>query len=206
VVRIDLEGPVPATWSMLGLLVGVHAASGWTALGRLSLLEAYVWSRPAWLRIASGGQTAELVEAGQLWRLGTSVLVHADLLHLTFNLVSLYALGRLLEPWIGSVRLVGLFVIGGGLASVASQLAGVLQSDGASGGIFAMLGLAGAVVLRWRGRLAPDDATIVAPLWALTALNLVLSVVVPQIDAVAHFGGWLVGLGLGLPMRRPMGS
>ncbi len=197
-LAIDLERPLPGTWSIVAALSLVHLTTGMLARGRLSVLEALVLGRPDWLRIAAGGQTAELVQGGQLWRLVTSVFVHVDLLHLVLNGLAVLAVGRVLEPWFGASRMVGWFVLGGTLASGASHVTGAAQSDGASGGAFALLGVALMVGIRWKSRLEEQDARILGPvLQGLAILNLVLSFVVPGIDAVAHVAGLLVGSSMG---------
>lgn len=175
----------------------------WTAvvdwrLGFVTLPEGLLYARDVRFRVSAGGQSGSLVWAGQVWRLWTSVLLHADLLHLGVNLVALYGLGRLLEPWVGTLRWLAWFTVGGLFASGVSLLAQVPQSDGASGGAFTLLGAA--VVLGWelRKRLPHDDRKLMGPwLWGFLALNLVLSVAIPSIDVVGHLGGLLTGLLLG---------
>lgn len=191
--------PAPYTWMLLLAMSCVHLAGMVSGQGRLGFMSSLLAERPRWLRIAMGGQAAELVDAGQIWRLATSVWVHADALHLLLNLVGLLALGSILEPWIGGRRLLGWFALGGVGASLASHLSGVAQSDGASGGAFAWLGAAIVMGWRWREELDPRDARIMGPgLWTVTAANVLLSLFVPRIDAVAHIAGLLVGVLLGV--------
>lgn len=191
-------------------LAAVHAASGlwmWSS-GDAGLLEAVAGGRSIPFRVAVGGQYGPLVRGGEWWRLCTSVLLHADGLHLLVNGVALVALGRLLEPWVGSVRWLAWFALGGLGGSLLSHASGVLQSDGASGGAFALLGAA--VVLGWRSRaqLEPEDRRLYGPiLWGFLILNLVLSLVLPFVDAAGHVGGLMVGLLAGwLPGHRAVRS
>lgn len=188
----------------MGLLVAVHAVTAvveWRA-GFAPLRDALVLERDLRFRVAVGGQYQPLVAAGEVWRLWTSVLLHVDLVHLTLNVAALYGLGRLLEPWVGGLRLLAWFLVGGLTGSMVAYLAQVGQSDGASGGAFALLGAA--VVLGWdlRDRLPGADRRVVGPwLWALLALNLGLSFAVPSVDASAHLGG----LGMGLVLAGGIG-
>ena len=178
------------------MLVAVHVGSGlWLWAHGVDPFHAFVWSRPLGDRVAVGGRYRVLVDSGQVWRLATGALLHVDLGHLLVNVAAVVGLGRLLEPWLGPARSLGLFALGGLTGAVAAQLAGVVESDGASGAAFAWLGAA--VVWGARYRRAPGfaDAHTVGPvLWWMLGLNLVLSVVLPFIDLVAHLGGLSAGL------------
>ncbi|MBW1877436.1 MAG: rhomboid family intramembrane serine protease [Deltaproteobacteria bacterium] len=198
---IDWAAPLRATWALVALMTAVHLVSGlaWWMAGRGGLLEVLVLGREIGFRVAAGGQYHPLIVGGDVWRLYTSVFLHADGLHLLVNGVALLALGRILEPWLGARRFTALFLAGGFAGSVMSQLVQVSQSDGASGGAFALLGLA--VVLGWRerGALSEDDRRLLGPiLQGFLLLNVVLSLVLPFVDAAGHLGGLALGVVLGL--------
>jgi membrane associated rhomboid family serine protease len=57
----------------------------------------------------------------QLWRLVTSVLPHADPLHLIFNLIWTWRFGKAVEKWMGSLRFAG-FVVAAAAGPMAAQL------------------------------------------------------------------------------------
>ena len=164
----------------------------------MGLFWAIVFDRSVQMRVTAGGQYAPLIEDGQWWRLVRSLWLHADLAHVAVNALAIVVLGRLLEPWIGSVRLVWWFVLGGVGGSIASHLMGLTQSDGASGGAFALLGALGVLGWRMRARLGSEDR-VLATRWipGLAIANLVLSVLLPFVDVVGHLGGLSVGLALG---------
>lgn len=204
-LRLDFDAPVPATWALVVLVVAVHFVGGLyqATRGFDTVAEALIWPRSDRLRLALGGQDAGMISAGDAHQLWTSVLVHTDLLHLTTNAIALFALGRLLEPLIGGRRVWAWFWLGGVMGSLSSWGAGTPQSDGASGGAFALLGVALVVGSELRPKLVPEDARLVGPvLWGFTALNLVLSVVLPFVDLVAHLGGLMAGLLLGGAIGR----
>ncbi len=205
-LAIDLDHRLPAARLLALGLVVVHAISAlliWEA-GREPLLDALFLPRLPGARVFVGGQLAALIDAGQVWRLATSVLLHVDALHLLLNAVAIATLGRLIEPWVGGLRLWAWFAWGGVGGSLASHLAGVRQSDGASGGAFALLGAAIVLGWRWRHRLDAADRRLMGPiLWGFLAVNLLASVLVPAIDAVGHLGGLLVGFAVAwIPARR----
>jgi len=182
-------------------MVAVHLVSAlvWWSMGREDLWRALLLGREVGFRVVAGGQYRPLVVDGEVWRLYTSVFLHADGLHLLVNAVALLALGRILEPWLGARRFAAWFLAGGFAGSVTSQLAQVSQSDGASGGAFALLGVA--VVLGWREReaLPPEDRRLLGPiLQGFLLLNLVLSFALPFVDAAGHVGGLVLGLVFGL--------
>ncbi len=96
------------------------------------------------------------LRTGFIWALGTYSLLHADILHLIFNLISIFFIGRILEQSMGRTRLLQLY--GGGvlmgavfwliLKAVHYQMASdfvasrVAQTSlvGASAGAFAIIG------------------------------------------------------------------
>jgi len=158
-------------------------------------MENLLLDRASLFRRSVGGQTLRAVESGEVWRLASSVLLHVDVWHLGFNVLALWALGRMLEPIVGSRRMIAWCALGGVSGSLASHYAGVLRSDGASGAAFALLGAA--VVVGWRHRQewqGWDRRLFGEALWVLVILNLVLGVLVPSVDGVAHVGGLVAGL------------
>ena len=78
---------------------------------------------------------------GEWYRLVTSGFLHASLIHIGFNMLLLFFLGRLLEPAIGTPRFVALYfasLLGGSFGAL------LLEPDaltlGASGAIFGVFG------------------------------------------------------------------
>src|SRR5438034_11831986 len=55
---------------------------------------------------------------GEVWRLVTPLLLHADLWHLFFNMLALYLLGRRVEETYGSREFVAFYLAAGLFASV----------------------------------------------------------------------------------------
>jgi membrane associated rhomboid family serine protease len=184
----------------VGLLVVVHVG---TAIYLAGHGEGDGWqtlllSRSPRGRGIVGGQVLSLL-GREPWRLVSSVWLHADGLHLLVNAGSLWGMGRLLEPWVGPVRLVGWFAAGGLGGSLLSALLGLPRSDGASGAVFALLGAAVVLGLRHRAGLSPEDRTLYGPvLGGLLVANLVLSFLLPFVDASSHIGGLAAGMVAGL--------
>ena len=197
---VDWDKAIPATWGLVAVLVAIHVFGAWYEWhsDMAGFWDGLIFERDTRFRVSVGGQHAGLVQAGEPWRLWTSVLLHVDLLHLVMNSLALLSLGRLLEPWIGSARWMSWFILGGLSGSLASHYSGVIQSDGASGGAFALLGAVAVIGLRVRSRLDPREATLMGPvIWGFLVLNLALPIALPFIDGVGHIGGLVAGLFLG---------
>ena len=135
-----------------------------------------------------GGLFGPAVAEGDWWRLVSSGFVHVSLIHIGFNMLLLFFLGRLLEPALGTVRFVFLY-----FASLLAGSLGVMLLDpnvvsaGASGAIF---GLAGAAFVIARGR--GIDA-LAAEIGFLIVINLVFTLGVSGISVGAHVGGLIGG-------------
>jgi membrane associated rhomboid family serine protease len=126
-------------------------------------------------------------EGGEWYRNITSGFLHAGPLHLFLNMFVLYILGNILEPAIGSARLVGIYLVSLLSGSVGALL---LSPDdltvGASGAVY---GLMAATLLIARDRGVDQLASQIG-LWIV--INLVFTISVPGISIGGHLGG-LVG-------------
>ncbi|HEY4753172.1 MAG TPA: rhomboid family intramembrane serine protease, partial [Candidatus Limnocylindrales bacterium] len=146
-----------------------------------------------------------LVAAGELYRLFTVALVHAPLqqdpFHLIFNMYALWIAGPFIERMYGPWRLLvfyAVFVLGASLMSFAISTAPEDQfAVGASGGIFGLFGLLVAALAVHRPALGSTRG-LLGQLVALIGLNLLLGATTSGIDNMAHVGGLLTGLWIGL--------
>ncbi|HSF42261.1 MAG TPA: rhomboid family intramembrane serine protease, partial [Thermoanaerobaculia bacterium] len=153
--------------------------------------------------LAFGANSSVLVRDGEWFRLATGNLLHAGLFHLAVNLMSLLALGRILEPLLGKARFLVIF-LGSALAGAAgSALVGNhLLSVGASTGIAGLIGALGVAEQRW------PDFFGRRPSWKIW-LSLVFfwtllpGSIFPNIDNHAHVAGFLAGLLLALACTEP---
>jgi rhomboid protease GluP len=140
----------------------------------------------------------------QPWRLFSAMFVHFGILHIGFNMMALWDVGRALEQRLGSARFVLIFIGTGVLGFVASELWYSAQNEivptaGASGGLF---GLIAAFI----GYLyAQRD-----PAWKQFLVRVVIYAALFAyafpVNNAAHIGGALVGFPLGYLFykeRRP---
>lgn len=198
--QLDFNAPIPATKLLVAAMLVAHVAAAvmeWWG-GFEGLAEGLLYARDVRFRVSVGGQHSDMIWSGEAWRLWTSIFVHVDLLHLLLNVTALYALGRLVEPWIGGIRLWSWFTFGGALGGTLSWLAAVPMSDGASGGAFTLLAVALVIGSELRPQLIEEDARLLGPvLLGFTLLNLVLGFALPFVDGIAHLAGLFAGLLLG---------
>jgi membrane associated rhomboid family serine protease len=127
------------------------------------------------------------VAGGELYRLLTSAFLHYGPLHLVFNMWALYVVGPPLEAALGRLRYTALYLLSALGGSVLVFLLASLgaATAGASGAVF---GLFGAAFVVGR-RLRVDVRWIVA----LIVVNLVITVVAPNISWQGHLGGLVTG-------------
>ncbi|WP_311258256.1 rhomboid family intramembrane serine protease [Microbacterium sp. WCS2018Hpa-9] len=121
------------------------------------------------------------------WRLLTAVFVHGGFLHLALNMLALWMLGQSLEPILGRIRFLALYLISGLGGSVAvALLAPGTATVGASGAIF---GLMAALLIIGRHIGANVTGILV-----ILGINFVVGFVFSQnIAWQAHLGGAIVG-------------
>ena len=138
---------------------------------------------------------------GQYWRLVTVGFLHANIIHILFNMYLLWILGNMLESTLGSPRFAALYFTALLWGSFGALLVSPLSNTvGASGAVFGLMGAA-AVELRARG-INPWQTDI----GMLILLNLGISFILPGISIGGHVGGLiggaLVGLAFGFADRR----
>ncbi|OZM82393.1 rhomboid family intramembrane serine protease [Pseudonocardia sp. MH-G8] len=128
-----------------------------------------------------------LVQAGEWWRVLTSGFLHIGGIHLLFNMVALWVLGRDLETVLGRTRFLAVYLIAllGGAAAVMLFYEPNQAVAGASGAVFGLMGGL-AVVLR---RLRVPAGQVIG----VIVLNVVISVTIPGISLIGHLGGLVVG-------------
>jgi membrane associated rhomboid family serine protease len=145
--------------------------------------------------VTNGSLTKSMVYAPLLtidepWRMITAGFLHSEnsIMHIALNMYSLYLFGSVLEPLLGKLRFITLYLLSIFGGSVAVLL---LESPntavlGASGGVFGLMG-AYFIVLRSLGQGAGQMTAIIA-------INLVIGFVPGfNISWQAHVGGLIAG-------------
>lgn len=127
------------------------------------------------------------VAEGELWRLFTSGFLHFGPIHLAFNMIALWVIGRDLEQVLGPLRFLVVYLVsllGGALAVFLFETENSTTA-GASGAVFGLMGGLAVVLLRLRRSPGPALTII--------ALNVVISFVFPAISILGHLGGLVFG-------------
>ncbi len=154
-----------------------------------------------------GADYGPLTLSGQYWRLFSSNFIHIGFVHLAFNMIVLWGLGRLAEYFYSSADFLLLYVYTG----LCSGLLGVVwepmaTSAGASGAIF---GISGVMLMTlWFADLPitkESKEKILSGVIQFTVLNLFIGgaenylpgIFHARIDNAGHIGGLLAGFVVG---------
>ena len=144
-----------------------------------------------------------LVMRGEYWRLFTSMFYHFGIDHLVCNMLMLFVLGSILEPFFGKVRYGVLYFVSGLAAGGASILYnGFIRGEegtqvfgaGASGAVYGLIGAFVAIFLVQRKSLTAQEKN---RLLFAVAFLLFGSIFDTGIGHDAHFGGFFAGLLMG---------
>jgi rhomboid protease GluP len=167
-----------------------------------------------------GANDTALVLHGQWYRLLTATFVHVGLIHLATNMWCLWNLGMLGEPLVGPWGMVAVYMltgIAGNLLSMAFNVVATLATHdahfllqvgaGASGAVF---GIAGIMIVLLSNRRLPfpwaELKRLRSSVVKFAAINLFIGLAANQlpigisIDNMAHIGGFVSGLALGVPL------
>lgn len=135
----------------------------------------------------------EFVQNGQIYRLLTSMFLHADIIHIGCNMYALYILGPQVERYYGKTKFLLIYLLSGILGSIFSCvfMSADTISMGASGAIFGLLGSITYFTYYYRATLQGLLRSQVLP---VILLNLAIGFMVPGIDISGHIGGLIGGI------------
>lgn len=145
------------------------------------------------------------VADGEWWRLLTAAFLHANPIHILFNMLMLWWFGRALEGLLGRGRFLGLYLV----SALAGSAGALLLSPeahtlGASGAVFGILGAG--LVLERRNIPVFGGAAL-----GIVLLNVIFTFAISNVSIGGHFGGLvggalavlaLAGFGRGHPAYR----
>jgi membrane associated rhomboid family serine protease len=139
------------------------------------------------------------------WTFITSIFLHADFLHLFFNLFALFFFGIYLERIIGNRSFAALFIISGIVGNFGYLLTAsnpYTPAIGASGAIYGIIGTLAVIapfLLVYIYGFIPVPMALAAAIWAL--IDIAGLFVPTGVAHGAHLGGMVVGLIYGTYLR-----
>jgi rhomboid protease GluP len=136
----------------------------------------------------------ELIQAGQVWRLLTPMLLHGSIAHIGFNMYALLSFGTGLERYFGHARFLLLYLLGAFAGNVASFLFTNANSLGASTAVFGLLGAEAVFLIQNRKVFPGQFRNAIGNIIFIAAINLFIIGSLPGIDNWGHIGGLIGGL------------
>ena len=132
-----------------------------------------------------------IADLGQYYRLFTGIFLHANFLHLIFNMYALYVIGMQLESFLGKGKYLAVYLLSGLGGSMLSIFFSNGYSVGASGAIFGLMGALLYFGYHYRVYL---DSVVKSQIIPLIVLNLLIGFTSTGIDNWAHIGGLVGGI------------
>lgn len=154
-----------------------------------------------------GAAYTPAIIGGEYYRIFTSMFLHFGSEHLLNNMLVLFVLGGRLEPVIGRIRYLLIYLlggIGGNFLCIFLELKSddLAVSAGASGAVFAVMGAMIYAVIRCRGHLEDLSARQIL---IMAAFSLYFGFTSEGVDNAAHVGGLLSGFLLAVILYHPTG-
>jgi rhomboid protease GluP len=145
--------------------------------------------------IQIGANSTPLIADGQWWRLISGNFLHGGFVHIFLNGLALFFLGMFIERLVGSWRFALVYLISAVGGAAGSYLwTGAPLSVGASTALYGLFGSFGVLHLKYWREIPPPYRQTIRWWIGIGGLNIALTLVVPGIDAAAHFAGLGVGV------------
>ena len=187
-VKLPERQPL-VVYSLLGITILIFLLQMFTQSGQFGSCPYFNASD---LPACYGLKVNDLILAGQWWRLITPVFLHANLLHIGFNMYALYVLGPELERHFGHLPFLALYLLSGFAGVVLSFLLTQSASLGASTAIFGLLAAQGVFVYLNQKLFGRGAQLMLRNIINIAVINLLIGLT-PGIDNWGHVGGLLGG-------------
>lgn len=190
------------------LFAYVPVTLSFAILGLLGFLLVYFDKDFGWVKHLTffqfervGAHTMFSVPRGEYWRLITPIFLHFGVMHIVFNTLWLWDLGRRVELLQGSLRMFGIVMVIGLGSNVAQFLyADVAIFGGMSGVIYGLLGYGWiwSVMLPEQSLHIPKAIIIFMLVWlVLCFMGFANLMGVGDVANAAHLGGLIMGMLMG---------
>lgn len=141
---------------------------------------------------------ATTLKKREYYRIASSAFSHQEVWHILMNMMSLYNLGTVLEPFMGTrlfiIAYIIIMIVGGLLSNlVHKKFDPYVNSLGASGVLCGLLGIYLVIVVRLWGIGGLRSC-------AMSLIFLVGMIFTKRIDNIAHFTGLVTGVIFGILM------
>ncbi|MGN7719484.1 rhomboid family intramembrane serine protease [Chitinophaga sp. 22620] len=142
----------------------------------------------------AGASFKPLTLFGEPWRLLTSGFLHADVLHLFFNMYGIMVSGIYLEPLLGRWRFLLVYLLCGIMASLTSLWwYDITPTLGASGAVFGLFGFI--LTLSLHRFLEPGERkALLTSIGLYIVMSLSTIFLSTNFDHASHIGGLLSGM------------
>ena len=181
------RGEPIVTWTLIGINVVVYL---------ITVAQGFGINSPGGKLFNNWDLYGPAVAAGDWWRLITAAFLHANIVHIGFNMLAIGWLGAPVERYVGHLRYLGIYIVSG-LAGSAGAL--VLTPNahtvGASGAVFGILGALLIIEYQQTGRITGQA-------FSLIVINLVFSFTFSGISVGGHIGGLIGGIASMLALSR----
>lgn len=170
------------------LTIAITAIVSYVGFGNARVVEGYLFS------------TDDVLSRRQYYRLFTSGLLHADWIHLLFNMFSLYSFARYIELFFGPISFLTIYlssILGGNLLALVVHRHHHYHALGASGGVCGII--FASIFLLPGGGVIVFPIPVSIPSW-LYAIVFILGSYIglrkgsDNIGHDAHLGGAIIGL------------
>jgi len=157
---------------------------------------------------ALGFQDNALITHGEYWRFFTAMFLHADILHIGFNMLSLFFVGRAVEVFYGKWRYLVIYLLSGIAGGILFYFTSQGQGGalGASGAIFGVFGALGVFYIVNRKSLGVYGRGAIGNWLFWIGLNLVFGFSNPNIALFAHIGGLIAGMLIAYALSPRLGT
>jgi rhomboid protease GluP len=146
---------------------------------------------PELLRVENWWLYGPAVQAGEWWRVFTSVVMHAGLIHIFFNMMVVVNLGFAVERLLGTPRMLAVSLVSAlGSAALVLAFGFSTRTVGASG-----------MILGWAGALLPVVNRQGRQNLAWLLVQVAIISLLQFVSWQAHLGGFLAGLAFGGLLR-----